>query len=715
LWTVNNPQAVQAALVYRQAYHHLADPDVGTRLSYLQFAVQSNSGSPERWLSATEIDQPWKVAWANWRNEAPHWAIVVQRSSRDPQKYFASNVDHSTQHAISAVVVARLGDTQVVVSGSVDGTLHIWRLSDGALIAPAIIAHEGSVNQIAAIEIGNRLLILSAGEDGALALWDSEVAASSRKLHDHKGWPLRAVAAAKVDERWIAVFSGVDPTIRMIDVESGSLVAWERQHTKDRTICCLTIGEISGRTMVLAGDIDGLVHCWPLISQSKELSTFSDHDGSVVTVRIIFVGSEACITSVDRKGTVVVRGIGAGEPTRFHTGHNIKETFGWLVSACIAKIASQVVLAAGDYTGEIRVIDLESRSLASNPIVREIGGVTSIALPDGDDLALVSGDGEGMLRVWSVDPAPIRLTKTVGHIRSLAVGTLDGRNTAAAGTSDGLVHFFNTANGSTVRQAFSALDGYLPGLAFVDIDGWPHLATSGFSDRFIRIWDLRGARQVQKQALGPFAGGFTVQHVPLDANPVIAFEGLNFEINLWNLSSNALIAPTLKGHTEHIFCMRSARLNDELVLASSGADGTIRLWNIATEAAYCAPIDVGTQTAALAFGRWKDRTALFSGGLNGRISIWNPHDGQMLGSPFSAHTNGINTIILGTMDGGTTGISGGADSTLVIWRPTGEILNKIYIGAWILSIRPAEGDRIIVGTAQGALAITIPGLSFDSN
>lgn len=123
-------------------------------------------------------------------------------------------------------------------------------------------------------------------------------------------------------------------------------------------------------------------------------------------------------------------------------------------------------------------------------------------------------------------------------------------------------------------------------------------------------------------------------------------------------------------------------------------------------------MNVRTHTAALAFAQWQGRTVLFSGGMDGQIFVWNPDDGQMLGRPFLAHTAGINSAVAGTMDGETVGISGGADSTLVVWRPSGEILKKIYIGAWILSIKATEDHRIVAGTAEGVVALRIPGLSF---
>lgn len=708
--STGNTETVQAAFAYRLAYHHLADADIGTRLSYLQFAAHSNAGSPKAWLSTTQVNQPWKPLWANWRNEAPHWAIVVQRRSRDPKRHFSSNLNHNTQEAISAVVVARFGGTQVAISGSVDGTLHMWRLTDGALLHPAIVAHEGAVNQIVTIEIADRLLVLSAGEDGILVVWDPEGGAL-RTYDGKKGWALRAVAAGKVEGRWIAAFAGADATIRMVDLESGEIDPWEPK-SAEKSITSLAIDKFRERAVIVSGDINGLVQCWAPKSHRYHAMTVSRHGKKVIAVRIVVMGGKRRIASVDDAGIVIIKSLDGRELAHFNSGHDIREHYGWLVSACITRIADRFVLAASDYSGEIRLVDLESQMLTSRPIFREMG-FTSIGVPDGDDLTLVSGDNQGMLRIWSVGfGSTSDRTETVGHTRSLAVGSLDGHNIIATGASDGRIHFLDVGDGSPVRQAFSALKGYLSGIAFVDSDGQPRVATTGASDPSIRIWDLQGEHQVQQQVLGPFAGGFTIEKVPFDANPTIAFEGVNFEINGWSPRPDAPIWPPLRGHQRHIYCLRFAKLNGKVVLASSGSDETIRLWNLTSGTEHCAPMNLETETAALAFAEWEGRTILLSGGLNGQISMWDPDRGQLLGKPFVVHTDGINSMLTGTMDGETVCVSGGADSTLAVWRPNGEILKRIFIGAWILSIKPIAGDRVVAGTAQGVVALTIPGLAF---
>ena len=702
-------ETAQAALAYRLAYHHLAEPDPFTRLSYLQLTALTNGCSPNSWLSAAVTVQPWRAAWANWQNEVPHWAIVVQSQSRDTQRYFTSHVSHISQRAISAVVITRLGEILVAVSGSVDGTLRLWRLSDGAPLTPVVVAHEAGVNQIAAVEITNQLVILSVGNDGTLALWEPQSELTARCLYD--GSALYAVAARQVGDRWIAAFSGADLIVRLVDIETGVLDSWHRE-LRDPAVYSLAIDEIDGTPVILAGGSLGEVQCWLLDTEMERPQSYSGHHGAIMALNVTSVEGIPHIASVDRKGVVIVWEIGGKAKVQFETGHEFTPTKGWLVTACFAKTEDRVLLAAGDYSGVMRVVDLGSRAPVLEPIVTEMGQVTSMALSSGDDLALVSGDNTGMLRVWSAKLGAMTTpaNEAIGHIRSLATGCINGQMIAAAGSMDGRVHFLNTADGSPIRQCLLAQSKHVQGLSFVEINGLPNVVTGSPSDNYVRCWNLSGDQPVC-QPIGPFAGIFAIEAIPLGNNPTIAFEGLNHEIILWDLVRSVPIGPALKGHSETVYCLDWGKLDSRLLLASSGADCTIWLWDIAVGAAYRTPINAQTAIAALAFGRQRGRTVLFAGDYNGRISIWNPDDGQMVGGPFSVHVEPVNTIAIGSIDGNIVGISGSADSTVVVWRPTGEVLTRIELGAWVMSIKPAE-DRIIVGTAKGVVAISVPGLSF---
>jgi WD40 repeat protein len=155
----------------------------------------------------------------------------------------------------------------------------------------------------------------------------------------------------------------------------------------------------------------------------------------------------------------------------------------------------------------------------------------------------------------------------------------------AAGGFEGRVHLVEAAGGSAVRPGWRAHDGLVQGLAFVEIDRQPCLVTGGSTDGYLRVWNLHDDNP-RARTNWPFANIFAIEVVPHDGNPVIACEGRNHDIMLWDLVRNASIQPQLEGHDRTIYVLRSAKLNGKTVLASAGADGTIRLWDIGTGTAH---------------------------------------------------------------------------------------------------------------------------------
>jgi hypothetical protein len=81
--------------------------------------------------------------------------------------------DFSTGHTdrVSAVDVAVIGDRTIAVTGSDDGTVRVFDLSDGQQIGTPL-AHEGEIWTVAVTPLEGRQVVLTAGRGGAVRVWD---------------------------------------------------------------------------------------------------------------------------------------------------------------------------------------------------------------------------------------------------------------------------------------------------------------------------------------------------------------------------------------------------------------------------------------------------------------------------------------------------------------------------------------------------------------
>ena len=67
--------------------------------------------------------------------------------------------------SVRAVAIGRIGDRDVIVSGSEDGTVRVWDAAAGQPRGDPLTGHTGSVRAVAIGRIGDRDVIVSGGSD----------------------------------------------------------------------------------------------------------------------------------------------------------------------------------------------------------------------------------------------------------------------------------------------------------------------------------------------------------------------------------------------------------------------------------------------------------------------------------------------------------------------------------------------------------------------
>ncbi|KAG8993500.1 hypothetical protein FRB93_001957 [Tulasnella sp. JGI-2019a] len=145
-------------------------------------------------------------------------------------------------------------DGQGIISGSGDGSLHLWDPFTGACIREAWKHHSGEVNCVAWSPDGK--MIVSGSDDHTLQLWDSTTGARiGEPLKGHAGFVMSLVWSP--DSKWV-VSGSVDKTLRMWDSSTGAPVGetW-KGHTK--AVLCVTW---SPDGKIASGSIDKTIRLW---------------------------------------------------------------------------------------------------------------------------------------------------------------------------------------------------------------------------------------------------------------------------------------------------------------------------------------------------------------------------------------------------------------------------------------------------------------------
>lgn len=133
-------------------------------------------------------------------------------------------------HRESTTCVRFSRDNSAVATASKDGTIALWRISEGRLdsLIPRLDTHENAINQIEFSPKGN--ILASASDDGTVRLWDWQRSDEVAVFSKHKA-AVKTISFSP-DGRILAS-AGQDNVIYVWDVHSQEIVSTLTGHTAD--------------------------------------------------------------------------------------------------------------------------------------------------------------------------------------------------------------------------------------------------------------------------------------------------------------------------------------------------------------------------------------------------------------------------------------------------------------------------------------------------
>jgi WD40 repeat protein len=191
--------------------------------------------------------------------------------------------DGGHSKAVRALVFAKLDGQDVLVSGSFDRTIIMWRLTgNGRLerlrnLGSADGAHEGAVTSLVRIEAGSAG-VASGGEDGVVKLWDLHAPAQATRTVELQGkgvcslsWLANPVTASD-EHGWLACGMG-DNTIILCDSKTGKEVA--TMHGHSGAVHALLWLEAKG--WLVSGSADATIRTWRVRCYSESTKAPSEN------------------------------------------------------------------------------------------------------------------------------------------------------------------------------------------------------------------------------------------------------------------------------------------------------------------------------------------------------------------------------------------------------------------------------------------------------
>ncbi|MBC6421846.1 MAG: trypsin-like peptidase domain-containing protein [Hormoscilla sp. SP12CHS1] len=282
--------------------------------------------------------------------------------------------------SISSVAIssANAGQGQLVASGNSDGTISVWNLADGKLIA-TLRGHEKPVNAVVISPDGK--MLVSGSDDNTIKIWNMSSWELERSLIGHA----LAVSALGIALDGQTLVSGSwDKTIKIWHLTTGELQETIAGHAA--LVSALTISP-DGRILA-SGSQDKTIRLWHL-QTAQPLGILRGHRLSVLSIAISTDGQT--LASGGGDGTIGIWNLSKGERITTLRGH----TDGvWSV-----KISPDGRTAiSGSWDRSIKLWDLSNMRLKKT-LEAHSGYINSVAL-SGDGLILVSGDWNSKINIW---------------------------------------------------------------------------------------------------------------------------------------------------------------------------------------------------------------------------------------------------------------------------------------------------------------------------
>jgi WD40 repeat protein len=578
-------------------------------------------------------------------------------------------------HAIAVHSVAVSPSGELIASAGADGTVKLWRMSDGALLR-TLTGHEGDANGVAFSPDGS--LVASAGADGTVRVWRVQDGQLQHTLTQGGGIVL-SVAFAPNGQ--LLASGGEDGTVKLWRVATGV----EERTIPAHDLWVSSVAFSPDGSLLASASADGTVKLWQVTTGQLE-RTIEAHNLWVTSVA--FSPDGQLLASAGEDGTVKLWRVADGELTRTLNYSPDAPAF----SVAFSSDGSQ--LAAGGGANYIRVWRVSDGTL-QRTLMGHAAQVVSVVFAPSSPL-LVSGGADSAIRVWQADTGALLRTLT-GHTAQVAsVAFSPNGSLLASGSGDSTVKIWRVADSGLQRT----LAGHDAGITSVAFSPNGSLLASASEDGAVKLW--RTVDGGLARTLTAHAGAVaSVAFSP--SGQLLATAGDDGTVKLWRVA-DAMLQRTINAHAGYVACV--AFSPDGSLLATAGEDGAVKLWRVAdwglerTLTGHTAPVTAvafspngrliasssvdasvrlwyvanGLQVAtlighsdtvyAIAFSR--DGALLASGGGDGLINLWRISDGTRLRS-YSEETGTGVLAIQFSPDGQLFGY-GRLDATVVVAR-----------------------------------------------
>lgn len=506
-------------------------------------------------------------------------------------------------HNAECTSVAFLTDSRYCVSGSVDGTVRVWRLESGAT-EHILEGHDKGVTSVAVCPTGK--LLASGSWDGRILVRETITFEVLYTLQHPESvlsvdFPLQGMLLASGSE---------DSVVRLWDEEDG-FRTFSALDGHTGGVSCVAFSPDA--SLLASASNDCSLRIWNVAMRQTMHHFEGNPMASVKTVAWSPLGEYVVSGSFD--GTVRLWNMSTLEQAHVYRGHATG-----LNSVTRAPSLDKMHIAFESPDGSVWIIDAFTGALISSFDV-DMGDVRALSYSrDGEYLAAASNNRR--VYVWSVgslDQNPsTHVSNSQGHnqeITSLAISR-DGL-LACTGSADKTARLWSLEDGRMIY----ACEGHTGAITYAHFSECGTMLATGSEDGNVFIWNVT-SHTLERRL--PHQDRITCCRFS-PAGDCIAVGTNNGHISTWNVVTSTLrLAIELEEEEPWIYSLAYSPLGRIL---ASVAGTTAWIWDANTGESLQA-LDHEETATTIAFSNEGARIAV--GCLDGTVYVWESHTGALL-------------------------------------------------------------------------------------
>lgn len=505
--------------------------------------------------------------------------------------------------------------------------------------------HEGNAWSVAPMADGRH--VVSGGDDHRILLWDRGKPSIPEELGRHDGRVLDVAIAP--DGRHVASGGGEGRVSYRNTTEPEDPVDIGRH---DGEVYAVLFSETGGS--VITGGHDGRLLVWDPSTPGKPRE-FGHHNGDVWVVTLAPDGRRVVSGGGDNR--VVLWDPENSTGASVEIGHQDGQITALTVTPDKRGIVS------GNDIGQLFFYSLDAPATPIIPIYlgRHRGEVYSLAsAPDGAHVVSAGEDGELLMWEPNNPGEPKLLGKKKGKF--VAVARMPDSQQVVTGSDDGWVLLWDISPSDKVATGKVRIGNHNERISALAVSADGRLVVTGDAEGKVMLWDITRPDSVIELSAHELSAHkrkiMMVGSAP-DGYRVISGSE-DGEILCWVRDERG--SPTRVGRHEGVQLMAASRTGESVV--SVGSDGHLLVWDVAKPGP---PRDLGFYKHRILSISLTDGKQLVLGDESGRVTVIDV-------TPPLAHSQEVGrnespVLAVDSAPGGRRVVSGGVDGRILLWNP----------------------------------------------